>query len=128
MHEDGLFEAVIDPSELRHERIATPLLRDERPEVPCVSSTRITRSRAGSPSRTRSTRERRRDRHACLELPPELAIETTVARRIIVDFIRSQLQQAGFEKLVLGLSGGIDSALVAYLAAEAVGPGGCCAS
>jgi NAD+ synthase len=55
------------------------------------------------------------------ELPPELAIETTVARRIIVDFIRSQLQQAGFEKLVLGLSGGIDSALVAYLAAEAVG-------
>jgi NAD+ synthase len=56
------------------------------------------------------------------ELPPELAIETTVARRLIVDFIRSQLQQAGFEKLVLGLSGGIDSALVAYLAAEAVGP------
>jgi NAD+ synthase len=55
------------------------------------------------------------------ELPPELAIETTVARRIIVDFIRSQLQQAGFDKLVLGLSGGIDSALVAYLAAEAVG-------
>jgi NAD+ synthase len=56
------------------------------------------------------------------ELPPELAIETGVARRIIVDFIRSQLQQAGFERLVLGLSGGIDSALVAYLAAEAVGP------
>lgn len=56
------------------------------------------------------------------ELPPELAIETGVARRLIVDFIRSQLQQAGFERLVLGLSGGIDSALVAYLAAEAVGP------
>ena len=56
------------------------------------------------------------------ELPPELAIETGVARRLIVDFIRSQLQQAGFERLVLGLSGGIDSALVANLAAEAVGP------
>ena len=38
-----------------------------------------------------------------------------------MDFIRAQLQQAGFERLVLGLSGGIDSALVAYLAAEAVG-------
>ncbi len=59
---------------------------------------------------------------AAFELPPELAIETGVARRLIVDFIRSQLQQAGFERLVLGLSGGIDSALVAYLAAEAVGP------
>lgn len=55
------------------------------------------------------------------ELPAELAIETGVARRLIVDFIRAQLRQAGFERLVLGLSGGIDSALVAYLAAEAVG-------
>ncbi len=56
------------------------------------------------------------------ELPPELAIDTGSARRIIVGFIRAQLQQAGFERLVLGLSGGIDSALVAYLAAEAVSP------
>ncbi|MGZ6313466.1 MAG: NAD+ synthase [Candidatus Limnocylindrales bacterium] len=56
------------------------------------------------------------------ELPPELTIDTAVARRIAVDFIREQLRQAGFERLVLGLSGGIDSALVAFLAAEAVGP------
>ena len=56
------------------------------------------------------------------ELPPELAIDTDVARRVTVDFIRNQLRQAGFTKGLLGLSGGIDSALVAYLAAEAVGP------
>ena len=55
------------------------------------------------------------------DLPTELAIDTDVARRIIGEFIRAQLEQAGFERLVLGLSGGIDSALVAYLAAEAVG-------
>ncbi len=55
------------------------------------------------------------------ELPTELAIDTDVARRIIGEFIRGQLRQAGFERLVLGLSGGIDSALVAYLAAEAIG-------
>jgi NAD+ synthase len=55
------------------------------------------------------------------DLPAELAIDTGVARRVIVDFIRGQLRQAGFEKLVLGLSGGIDSALVAYLSAEAIG-------
>jgi NAD+ synthase len=59
---------------------------------------------------------------ASFELPPELAIDTDVARRIIGGFIREQLGQAGFERLVLGLSGGIDSALVAYLAAEAIGP------
>jgi NAD+ synthase len=56
------------------------------------------------------------------ELPPELAIDTGVARRVIVGFIRGQLRQAGFDRIVLGLSGGIDSALVAYLSAEAVGP------
>jgi NAD+ synthase len=58
---------------------------------------------------------------AAYELPPELAIDTDVARRIIGGFIRSQLRQAGFERLVLGLSGGIDSALVAYLVSEAIG-------
>ena len=55
------------------------------------------------------------------ELPAELAIDTTVARRVIGEFIRAQLRQAGFERAVLGLSGGIDSGLVAFLVAEAIG-------
>jgi NAD+ synthase len=55
------------------------------------------------------------------ELPSELAIDTGVARRVIGQFIAGQLRQAGFERTVLGLSGGIDSALVAYLTAEAIG-------
>jgi NAD+ synthase len=55
------------------------------------------------------------------ELPTELAIDAGVARRVVTEFIRGQLRQAGFERLVLGLSGGIDSALVAYLSAEAIG-------
>ncbi len=56
------------------------------------------------------------------ELPEELAIDTDIARRVIAEFIRGQLRQAGFERAVLGLSGGIDSSLVAYLTAEAIGP------
>jgi NAD+ synthase len=61
------------------------------------------------------------DGRPMFELPEELAIDTDVARRVIVEFIRSQLRQAGFERCVLGLSGGIDSALVAYLIADAIG-------
>jgi NAD+ synthase len=56
------------------------------------------------------------------ELPAELAIDTSIARRVIAEFIRGQLRQAGFERAVLGLSGGIDSAVVAFLVAEAIGP------
>ena len=59
---------------------------------------------------------------ALFVLPEELAIDTRVAQRLIADFIRGQLRQAGFERAVLGLSGGIDSALVAYLTADAIGP------
>ena len=55
------------------------------------------------------------------ELPDELVIDTDAAGRIITEFIRAQLQQAGFERVLLGLSGGIDSALVAYLVADAIG-------
>jgi NAD+ synthase len=55
------------------------------------------------------------------ELPTELAIDTSIARRVIEEFIRGQLRQAGFERAVVGLSGGIDSAVVAFLAAEAIG-------
>jgi NAD+ synthase len=58
---------------------------------------------------------------ALFVLPEELAIDTGVAKRLIAEFIRGQLRQAGFERAVLGLSGGIDSALVAYLTADAIG-------
>jgi NAD+ synthase len=61
------------------------------------------------------------DGRPLFELPAEVAIDTDVASRVIVEFIRSQLSQSGFERCVLGLSGGIDSALVAYLVREAIG-------
>jgi NAD+ synthase len=60
--------------------------------------------------------------HRPYTLPEELLIDTGVARKIIGAFIRGQLEQTGFSKLVLALSGGVDSALVAYLAVEAIGP------
>jgi NAD+ synthase len=61
------------------------------------------------------------DGSALFDLPDELAIDADIARRVIGEFIRGQLRQAGFERVVLGLSGGIDSALVAHLTAEAIG-------
>jgi NAD+ synthase len=51
-----------------------------------------------------------------------LNINTTLARRILVDFLRDEVRRTGLTRAVLNLSGGIDSALSCLLAAEALGP------
>ncbi len=56
------------------------------------------------------------------ERPPLPAIEPQQAIDVMVGFIRAQMEQAGFERIVIGLSGGVDSAAAAYLCARAVGP------
>jgi NAD+ synthase len=61
------------------------------------------------------------DGQPLFELPPELEIDTDAVRRRLTAFIQEQLAAAGRERVVLGLSGGIDSALVAHLVADAIG-------
>ncbi len=53
---------------------------------------------------------------------PRLAINTDLARNILVKFLRDAILDNGFQRAVIGLSGGVDSALSAFLAAEAIGP------
>ena len=48
-------------------------------------------------------------------------IDAPSAVEVITAFIRSQSEQTGFQRLVVGLSGGVDSATVAFLAARAIG-------
>ncbi len=51
-----------------------------------------------------------------------LDIDTDLARRILVDFIRTEVHRHGFRRGVVGVSGGVDSSLACFLAAEALGP------
>jgi NAD+ synthase len=53
---------------------------------------------------------------------PPLAINPELVRGILVRFIDNEVRKVGFERVVLGLSGGVDSSLVATLAAQALGP------
>lgn len=54
-------------------------------------------------------------------LEKRLAINTTIARKMLTGFIADAIGKARMQRAVIGLSGGIDSALSAYLSAEALG-------
>jgi len=53
---------------------------------------------------------------------PDLESEEQAAYEALVMGLRDYVRKCGFERVVLGLSGGIDSALVATIAADALGP------
>ena len=48
--------------------------------------------------------------------------ETAQDYRAMVETLRDYMGKTGFKKVLLGLSGGIDSAIVATIAADALGP------
>jgi NAD+ synthase len=57
-----------------------------------------------------------------LPLGDPLAIDPELTASWLVAFIRDEVtRRRGFERAVLGLSGGVDSAVVAYLATQALG-------
>ncbi|MDX1600466.1 MAG: NAD(+) synthase, partial [Anaerolineales bacterium] len=51
-----------------------------------------------------------------------LRINPDLAQTILTDFIRQELGRHGFEKAIVGVSGGVDSSLACYLSAAALGP------
>jgi NAD+ synthase len=51
-----------------------------------------------------------------------LRIDEALVRKMLVSFLRDETAKVGMRGVVLGLSGGVDSAVVAALAAEAFGP------
>ena len=52
----------------------------------------------------------------------DININTDLAHQILTGFLRTELNRMGFTRAVIGLSGGIDSALSCFLAAHALGP------
>ena len=52
----------------------------------------------------------------------DLTINTDLARKILTGFLHSEITRMGYQHAVINLSGGINSALSCFLAAEALGP------
>ncbi len=51
----------------------------------------------------------------------DLSLNTDIVQKVLVEFLRDEIHNAGFRKGVIGLSGGVDSAVAAYLAVKALG-------
>ncbi len=89
----------------------------EGPHPPAPSPRSRRRGAASTPPLSTNVERGGRGGEAPLTIDPELT------RRWLVEFLRDELiRRRKFGKAVLGLSGGVDSSLVAFLAAEALGP------
>jgi len=54
--------------------------------------------------------------------PAPLQIDGALTEQWLVNFVRDEMERRGFSRAVIGVSGGVDSAVTAYLAAKALGP------
>ncbi|MFL5561962.1 MAG: NAD+ synthase [Gemmatimonadaceae bacterium] len=54
--------------------------------------------------------------------PPPLDIDPVLVTEWLVRFVRQETAARGFPKAIVGVSGGVDSAVTAFLAARALGP------
>jgi NAD+ synthetase len=124
----AIITATLDFDEITRARADQPLLSDLEARLPHLLETWQRNGESSGqngtappePSRPR-TRARRPITPAMMEAP--LAIDGALTRRWLVEFIKDEIVRLrNFDRVVIGLSGGVDSSLVACLAAEALGP------
>ncbi len=122
--EEALVEVTIDFDEVGRARADTPLLADLQTKLP-----HLLRSLDEAPApaaydgrKAERSRGGARPPDAATSFDP-MAMDAALVERWLVEFLKEEVGgRRGFEDVVIGLSGGVDSALVASLAAKAFGP------
>ena len=130
--EEAVIPATLDFEEITRARADLPLLADLEMRLPhLLDSLHTARSNGGEEdgeAKPRTAPAVRAVNPGAMQALARvtgdpLAIDSELTQRWLVEFIRDEVRRRrGFEKVVVGLSGGVDSSLVAFLAAEALGP------
>ncbi len=132
LFEEALLTAELDLEKLTDARADSPLLADLRSALPVLTKGlgKTKPAKAKFDAATNGTRKSAiRNPQSAMpvlgsagESEDPLAIDCELARRWLVSFLRDEVvRRRGFKKGIVGLSGGVDSALTAFLAAEALG-------
>jgi NAD+ synthetase len=132
LFEEAVLTADIDLDSLTTARSDSPLLADLQSALPVLTKSlsgqkqneKVSFDPAtnGTPAPHAVSRSSTPLHAVELSQRDPLAIDPELTRRWLVSFLKDEVvQRRGFKKGVVGLSGGVDSALTACLAAEALG-------
>jgi NAD+ synthase (glutamine-hydrolysing) len=118
--DEAVLEADVDFEEVGRARADLPLLPDLQTKLPHLIRSLESGPEAGARYDVEVPRTRPRTPHVPAGDP--MAMDCALVERWLMEFLREEVtRRRGFPDVVVGLSGGVDSALVAFLAAKAFG-------
>jgi NAD+ synthase (glutamine-hydrolysing) len=137
LFDEGITVAALDPTEIDRTRASTPLLSDLEQVLPHLErslhaalgrETPVEEERESDPTVTGTPailggRGEFTGENPALHDVSVLELDVGLVERALVEFIREEVRRRrGFERVVVGVSGGVDSAVSLFLACRALGP------
>jgi NAD+ synthetase len=131
LFEECVVAARLSPDDVDRARYESPLLADLELMLPHLRGSLDHAAAAGGGVRPELSPGRAlhggsgeaKPRYPHPEDRAALALDLELVERVLVRFIREEVERRGFAAVVLGVSGGVDSSLALYLAVKALGPG-----